>query len=451
MDQAWVVAVDMGYGHQRAAYPFRDIACERVITANTDACVGAEERKLWSTFQGAYEGVSRIQRVPVVGPWLWRIYDSFQAISPHYPFRDLSKPTFGSMRLQRLLGRGFGAGAVEFTRSRPELPLLTTFFAIALAADRAGRPDIFCVVTDTDVNRIWVAEKPSQSRIVYLAPTPLNRARLLQYGVPAENIFVTGFPLPEENIRAAAADLRRRLTVLDAGGYFRRRYEGMLASELGETGGAAAGPLSITYAVGGAGAQAEVAHDILASLAGPLRDGRMQLNLVAGTRPEVETFFREAIAARGLQPELGRSITILSAPTKDEYFARFNLLLHDTDVLWTKPSELCFYGALGLPIVMSPPLGAHEVRNQQVVMKAGAGQKQEDPRAAAEWLTDWCRNGLLAFNAFNGYLLMPREGTANIKKLLFASDRSRVDLGPWATVELGAPLAPGPRASRTSA
>jgi hypothetical protein len=445
MDQAWVVAVDMGYGHQRAAYPFRDIACERVITANTDASVSAEERTLWLRFQGLYESVSRVQRVPVVGPWLWRLYDSFQAISPHYPFRDLSQPTFGSMRLQRLLRRGFGGSAVQYTRSRPELPLLTTFFAIALAADRAGRPDVFCVVTDTDINRIWVAEKPRQSRIVYLAPTPLNRARLLQYGVPPENVFVTGFPLPEENIRAAAADLRRRLTVLDAGGNFRRRYEGMLASELGGTGGAAAGPLSITYAVGGAGAQAEMARDILASLARPLRDGRMRLNLVAGTRPEVERSFREAIAALGLEPEFGRGITILCAPTKDEYFARFNLLLHETDVLWTKPSELCFYAALGLPIVMSPPLGAHEVRNQQVVMKVGAGQKQEDPRAAAEWLTDWCRNGLLAFNAFNGYLLMPREGTANIKRLLFAADRSRVDLGPWAAMQLGTPLAPEPQ------
>ena len=114
-------------------------------------------------------------------------------------------------------------------------------------------------------------------------------------------------------------------------------------------------------------------------------------------------------------------------------------------MLWTKPSELCFYAALGIPIVMSPPLGAHEVRNQEVVMKVSAGQRQEDPRAAAEWLGDWSRNGLLAFNAFNGYLLMPREGTANIKKLLFAPDRSTVDLGPWTRLQVGAPLAGPPR------
>ena len=196
MDQAWVVAVDMGYGHQRAAYPFRDIAYEGVITANTGAMVDPAERKRWVTLQGLYEGVSRVNKVPVIGPWLWRTYDRFQAISPHYPFRDLSKPTFGSMRLDRLMTRGFGSSVVEHTRTREDLPLLTTFFAIALAADRLGRKDVFCVVTDTDVNRIWAAKVPAKGRIHYLAPTPLTRQRLMQYGVPAERIHFTGFPLP---------------------------------------------------------------------------------------------------------------------------------------------------------------------------------------------------------------------------------------------------------------
>ena len=61
----------------------------------------------------------------------------------------------------------------------------------------------------------------------------------------------------------------------------------------------------------------------------------------------------------------------------------------------------------------------------------GAGQRQEDPRAAAEWLTDWANNGLLALNAFQGYFHMPRMGTENIKRLLIAPDRSQVamDLG----------------------
>ena len=431
MDQAWVVAVDMGYGHQRAAYPFRDIAYEGIITANTGAMVDPAERKRWMTLQSLYEGVSRVNKVPVIGPWLWRTYDRFQAISPHYPFRDLSKPSLGSMRLDRLMLKGFGSSVVEHTREREDLPLLTTFFAIALAADHAGRKDVFCVVTDTDVNRIWAAKEPAKSRINYLAPTPLNRQRLMQYGVPAERIYFTGFPLPQENVANAAEDLRRRIPVLDAQGAFRHGYGRMIDAELGPAPAAEERPLSITFAVGGAGAQAELARDILQSLSGALREGRMRLNLVAGVRAEVEKYFRRTIGELGLETELGRSIHLLREPTKDEYFAKFNQLLRETDVLWTKPSELCFYAALGIPLIMSSPLGAHEERNLATVLRLGAGQREEDPRAAAEWLTDWTNNGLLALNAFQGYFHMPRMGTENIKRLLFAPDRSQVamDLG----------------------
>jgi hypothetical protein len=122
MDRAWVVAVDMGYGHQRAAYPFREMPYERIITANTGAMVDPTERKRWMTLQSLYEGVSRVRKVTVIGPWLWRTYDRFQAISPHYPFRDLSKPPIESMRLDRLIGQGFGSSVVEHTRKREDLP-----------------------------------------------------------------------------------------------------------------------------------------------------------------------------------------------------------------------------------------------------------------------------------------------------------------------------------------
>jgi hypothetical protein len=205
----------------------------------------------------------------------------------------------------------------------------------------------------------------------------------------------------------------------------------MIDAELGPPPAAGTMPMSITYAVGGAGAQAELARDILQSLSGALREGRMRLNLVAGVRAEVEQYFRRIIGELGLEAELGRSIHLLLATTKDEYFAKFNQLLHETDVLWSKPSELCFYPALGIPLIMSAPLGAHEERNLETVLRVGAGQRQEDPRAAAEWLTDWANNGLLALNAFQGYFHMPRMGTENIKRLLFAPDRSQVamDLG----------------------
>jgi hypothetical protein len=252
--------------------------------------------------------------------------------------------------------------------------------------------------------------------------------------VPAERIYFTGFPLPQENVAAAALDLRRRIPVLDARGAFRHAYGRMTDAELGAAPAAVARSLSITFAVGGAGAQAELSRDILRGLSGGLRQGRMRLNLVAGVRAEVDQFFRRTIDELALERELGRSIHVLFAPTKDEYFAQFNQLLHDTDVLGTKPSELCFYPALGIPLVMSAPLGAHEERNLETVLRLGAGQKQDDPRAAGEWLTDWANSGLLALNAFQGYFHMPRMGTENIKRLLFAADRTQV------TMDLGAVL-----------
>ena len=203
------------------------------------------------TLQRFYEGISRVNKVPVIGPWLWRTYDRLQAISPHYPFRDLSKPSLGSMRLDRLMSKGFGGSVVEHTRKREDLPLLTTFFAVALAADRLGRKDVFCVVTDTDVNRIWAAKVPANGRIHYLAPTPLTRQRLMQYGVLPERIHFTGFPLPLENVATAAETCSPHSRPRCAG-----RFPAWLRPHdrcrTRPRPAADERPLSITFAVGGA-------------------------------------------------------------------------------------------------------------------------------------------------------------------------------------------------------
>lgn len=424
--KAWVVTADMGYGHQRAAYPFRDIARERIITANSDAIVSPAEKKMWRQFQGFYETVSRLGKIPFIGPLLWHAYDSFQSISPFYPFRDLSKPSFGSMRLQRMIRRGFARSAPAYAKHLPG-PFLTTFFAVALAADHLGLPDISCVVTDSDINRIWVAEKPARSRINYYAPTARAHKRLLLYGVPPERVFFTGFPLPEENVVPVRDDLARRIGVLDPSGRFRSKYRQLVASELGPV-PPADRPLTIVFAVGGAGAQAEMARDILLSLRPALQDGRIAIHLVAGTRLEVNCYFLETLRDIGLAEQLDRSVHVLSSLSKRDYFEKFNRAIRDADVLWTKPSELSFYCALGLPVVISPPIGSHEECNSDWLIKTGAGLQQEDPKAVADWIFDWRDRGLLAHAAFQGFYHAPRHGTENIKALLFAKDRSRIKL-----------------------
>ena len=424
--KAWVVTADMGYGHQRAAFPFRDIARERIITANSDTIVGADEKKMWRQFQQFYETISRLSRIPLAGPWLWKAYDNFQSISPFYPFRDLSKPTFGSFRLQRMIHHGFARSVPEYA-SRENIPFLSTFFAVALAADYLGLPDISCVVTDSDINRIWVAKKPRESRVVYFAPTPRAQKRLMLYGVPSERVFLTGFPLPAENVLPVRDDLAARLAVLDPGGGFQAKYRQILAVELGPI-PPPERPLTIVFAVGGAGAQAELAGAILRSLRPALKGGKIRICLVAGTRVEVNCFFLETIRNAGLEEELGKSVHVLSSLSKTDYFKRFNQVIRRADVLWTKPSELSFYCALGLPVVMTPPIGSHEVCNSDWLIKNGAGIPQEDPAAVADWIFDWRDRGLLAQTAFNGFFNAPRHGTENIKALLFSKDRASVKI-----------------------
>ncbi len=424
--QAWVVTADMGYGHQRAAYPFRDIARERIITANSDSVVGEDEKKQWRQVQEFYESVSRLGRMPLVGPWLWKAYDYFQSISPFYPFRNLSRPNIGSMRLNRMITAGFARGVPEYAR-REQIPFLSTYFAVALAADHLGLPDVSCVVTDSDINRIWVATKPCESRVVYFAPTTRAQKRLTLYGVDEDRVFLTGFPLPPENLTSVRDDLARRLSVLDPHGTFHTKYRQLLDSELGPL-PPRTRPLSIVFAVGGAGAQAEMARPILESLRPALVARKVRICLVAGTRLEVSCYFQETIRDLGLGAEMDRSITLLVSLGKMDYFEKFNQVIRNADVLWTKPSELSFFCALGLPVIMSPALGSHEECNGDWLIKIGAGLPQEDPSAVADWIFDWQERGVLARAAFNGFFHAPRHGTENIKALLFAKDRSAMKL-----------------------
>ena len=138
------------------------------------------------------------------------------------------------------------------------------------------------------------------------------------------------------------------------------------------------------------------------------------MTLVAGTRPEVADRFREAAREARLEGSLGQGLEVLLAGGHDEYFSRFEALLSRTDVLWTKPSELTFYAALGLPLVCGPPVGRHEHYNRRWARENGAGLKQRDPRFAAQWIEDWLQDGTLAGAAWSGYMRLPKFGLYRI-------------------------------------
>ena len=104
--------------------------------------------------------------------------------------------------------------------------------------------------------------------------------------------------------------------------------------------------------------------------------------------------------------------------TIESYFDLFNQCLQTTDILWTKPSELSFYCALGIPIIMTPAIGPQEKFNRRWLRETGAGIKQRNPEFTHQWLFDLLNKGRLAEAAWLGFLKARKYGTYNILDFL---------------------------------
>jgi hypothetical protein len=172
---------------------------------------------------------------------------------------------------------------------------------------------------------------------------------------------------------------------------------------------------TITYAVGGAGAQNEIGLKIARSLKDYILDQKIKLNLVAGIRPEVNDYFNDGLKELGLPTTL---VNIIYSSDIMKYFDKFSAAMRVTDVLWTKPSELSFYSALGIPIIMSDTIGSQEVYNKKWLLEIQAGIPQEDPEYANEWLLDLWRYGRLAESAWDGFLKARKFGTYKIEEVI---------------------------------
>ena len=140
---------------------------------------------------------------------------------------------------------------------------------------------------------------------------------------------------------------------------------------------------------------------------------------MAGARNDVYAFFRDKIKDLGLGKNLEKNLKIIFAVEKIDYFREFNEALRTTDILWTKPSEMVFYVALGIPIIMAPSLGSQELFNRLWLKTIGAGISQNNPRYAHEWLFDWVESGWLAEAAMAGFLDGRQFGVYNIEDVVF--------------------------------
>lgn len=414
-----LVAADMGYGHQRAAYPLLGLGGGEIITMNNYSGIPAWEKKYWVKSLESYERISRLKKAPLLGRLVFGIMDSFQKIKPFYPFRDLSSKTLQQKFYEKSLKAGLGKDIIE-KLGPSRLPFVTTFFVAVYAAEYFSYPgDIYCIVCDADVSRAWAPLAPENSRIKYFLPHENLKERFLMYGVKEENLITTGFPLPLENIgdnsEIAERDLARRLRVLDPDGRQAEYYDFIQEKHPEVFSNDSQQPLTITFAVGGAGAQKEIGASLIAKLGPEIKKGKYRLVLVAGSRPEVKEYFDRQILDKGFLP--GEGIEVVYAPDKLDYFRAFNECLRRTDILWTKPSELSFYCALGLPIVISSPVGSQEDFNRAWLLGLGAGIDSLDIEYVSEWLDDLWQSGQLARAAVDGWLNAEKRGAYNIKQL----------------------------------
>ncbi len=436
-----MVAVSMGYGHQRTAYPLRGLSPDgTVLNANDYEGIPAKDKEVWADTSAIYGFLSRFKRVPVAGTAAFALYDRLQRIMSFYPKRDLSKPTGSLKQIFALIRGGWGSDWVGRLRRDP-LPLVTTFFMTAFMAEELGYPgSIFCVTADADVARDWASLDPARSRIEYCASTGRVFERLKLYGVPEKNIHLTGYPLPAENIGGPSmvtlkGDMRLRLANLDPSGKYIREYGPVIRKNFGRIPHDAGRPLTIMFSVGGAGAQKEIGIDLVKSLRERIRDGKVRVILSAGAgRGSADIFERELKAMGFAAPFDGKEgVEVLWAIGLGDYFAKFNTALRETDILWTKPSELSFYCALGIPIIMAPPIGSQEDFNREWLLEVGAAMDQYDPQYTHEWLFDRLSEGWFAEAAMHGFLDAEKMGTYRIEALV----RDRNGAGPHPPVTAG--------------
>ncbi len=431
--KAWVVTADMGYGHQRAVHPLEEIAEDGIITVGASDESTPDEKKLWKRLLNGYELFSRARSIPIIGKPIFGILDSMLHIPSFYPMRDLSTSTFQVSTLLSFINKGLCSGMMEKI-SKKHLPLVTSFYAPAITADLKGYDKIYCIICDADLNRVWVAKNPWDSRVNYFAPCGKAAQRLKAYGVSEDKIFITGFPLDkkligDKNLSILKADLGQRLHYLDPSKRFFHLYEKNVEHFLGSENLVFNNnrKLTITYAVGGAGALKEIAEKIAFSLKEKLINNEIKLNLVAGIRLEVKEYFDKLIKKL---PGAENSINVIYSNNIYTYFEKFNAAIRTTDVLWTKPSELSFYCGLGLPLILTSAIGSQEIFNRKWLFELNVGIKQENPEYTIDWLFDMLNSGRLAEAAWSGFLKSRKLGVYKIEEIIstgkMSSDNSYV-------------------------
>jgi|YNPMSStandDraft_2_1061718.scaffolds.fasta_scaffold00073_2 hypothetical protein len=419
--KTWIISVEMGLGHKRAVFPLKYLAYEKILFLGEKETANESEIKLWNRMRKTYESLSRVKSFPIIGEFLFKIIDKAQEIPTRFQYKDLTSPTIQVKFIYNYFKKGLGKTLMEKIKSHP-LPIISSYPIAALIADYYHYPVNYCIICDAEISRAWVAENPHNSKIKYFAPCGNAVRRLKSYGVPDDRIFLTGFPFPKEllgdrDLNILKYDVAQRLHYLDPKNRFFPLHEKELEHFLGVENLKFKNDrvLSITFCIGGAGAQSDIAEKALKSLKTKINDGEIKFNVVVGKRKNLYDHFINYINEIGINP---KNVYILYGINDDDYFEKFSKLIRVTDILWTKPSELSFYAGLGLPILLAPIIGSQEYYNRKWLLEIQAGILQEEPEFTNIWLFELLEDGRFAEAAWDGFLKARKYGTYKIEEIL---------------------------------
>jgi hypothetical protein len=438
----YITTVLMGYGHLRAADNVAGLGRGRLVRVDQPPFTNLPDILVWKSSQDLYHAISRtvetrlrflcrmlerIEDIPEdskrasmdysilmallirmgVGRRLRRLSDASDALPQGQALRPGSgqdPSTSSGQALRSGSGRGTSTGAgynPSASSGQACPPRLHTFFLPTLACVYNRVPGKnYQLLCDADCHRVWAPIKPNDGEVTYLAPTAACADRLISYGVAHERIVVTGFPLPVENTGG------KDLDVLQAD--FRARLERLSAPS--------DSPLRVLFALSGAGCYVHLLKGLIRELLPELRGGKLTLCVAAGDNRKAKAEIELYLAALNASPADG--VTLLFSPDVLEGFALFNRALRESDLLITKPGELVFYAALGLPQVLLPPVGKHELKNRAYLIENGAAADLPGIESAGAWLLARRANGLWGRAAESAFARLPKLGTFAINDVV---------------------------------
>ncbi|HYR17857.1 MAG TPA: hypothetical protein VEQ15_00100, partial [Myxococcales bacterium] len=152
-----VAAIDMGYGHLRAAAPLADALGVPMLRMDLPPLGDARDAWFWWRTRAVYEPLTRWSQAGLVGAPMRALLGRITAIPESGG--DFSGPTPGTRWMERAARGGAGRALADHLR-RVGVPLLSTFYAAPILAELHGAERLHCVVTDADVNRVWAPPDP---------------------------------------------------------------------------------------------------------------------------------------------------------------------------------------------------------------------------------------------------------------------------------------------------